>query len=172
MSTLSKLAIAGTTAAGLVGLGYWRSTVIANEANKLETLIDAKMIGFNVSGFIIRLKVGVKNPSERAFDFSFPYIQLFYGKTPIGSSQPIQVVEEFPKGTEHYFGEELIITLRFSDLLFLGVQVLKDLKDGKAELKVGAKATTNTTIFGFVRHTVTYYTDLSIKNLLNNEPAK
>ena len=139
-----------------------RGNQIAADADRLNAVITPMIHGFNAEGFVVRLNVRLQNPTKRDFDFSQPFIEVKYNGNIIGTSQASDKTTNFPAGSENSF-DPIMITIPWTNLLFLGFQVVKDLQSGAAGMIAEAKATSYTTIFLVYRKEVQYSKQITIR---------
>lgn len=143
-------------------IGYITGRNIAQDADRLDAVIVPAIHAMDLEGIKLRVNVKLKNPTKRSFDFSQPFVEIKYNGSTLGSSQASDKVTTFPAGGENSF-EPIMITIPWTNLLFLGWQVVKDLKSGTVGMVCEARATSYTTIFLVYRKQVTYSKEIHIR---------
>jgi len=160
MNTAGKV-ITGAAIGGsaLFAYGYY----LSGEADKLEVEVRTMVHSMDLIKIVVRLDVKLKNPSRNDFDFRQPFVTLKYNTRTLGTSQASEKVTTFAAGQEKFFEEPVMITIPLINLLFLGLQVLKDLREGKAGLKASAHVQTYTTILGVYEKEIERDEEVSIR---------
>jgi hypothetical protein len=106
------------------------------DAERMEINIGSRIHAINPTGMQVGVSVELKNPSGSSFSIRQPFVKLAYQGRTLGSSTPNRDWIEIAAGKETKFG--VIIDLPWTSLVFLGIQVVQKIKQGKFELTLEA----------------------------------
>jgi hypothetical protein len=108
-------------------------------SDELQSIPSAKIHSLNAQGLTIRIDVKLKNPTRNGFKMTYPFLNVLYGKKPMGSSQAVNKVLSIPPNGEVNI-EAIMLTFPLMSLLSLAGTLVKSLNSGEA-VKLNVKMT-------------------------------
>ncbi|MCU0432513.1 MAG: hypothetical protein MUC87_03535 [Bacteroidia bacterium] len=132
LPALLVLAGGGALAAGYVSR-------LKRDADEIQVIVTGRLHSIKTDGVHVMLNVLLKNPTRSDFTFSYPFLTLLsQANATLGASQSDNSEIQLAAQSEQTL-KPLEIVIPLGQVLSLGLEVFKALKDGKAGLQIQVK---------------------------------
>jgi hypothetical protein len=162
------MSLAIFAAAGILAAG--RAYQLKKDADQIQMQVSGAIHSIKADGVRVRLTVRLKNPTKSDFKFTFPFVKLISssGRT-IGSSQADNSEEELKAGEEKTL-KTIMLTFPFREILALGLEFFKSLREGKQGFKIQVVASTYALLLlGTIKHKVEWRDDIILLKTKTDE---
>lgn len=128
------LVIAGS---GVLVAGYVDR--LKKDADDIQVIVTGRMHSIKADGIHVILNVLLKNPTRSDFTFTYPFlILLSNANTALGTSQSENTEIQLTAFSEQQL-KPLEIVIPLAQVLALGLELFKAIKEGKAGLQIRVK---------------------------------
>ena len=144
LPALLVLAGGGVLAAGYVSR-------LKKDANDIQVIVSGRLQSIKTDGVHVLLNVLLKNPTRSDFTFTYPFLTLLSNaNSTLGTSQSDNSEIQLKALSEQAL-KPLEIVIPLAQVLALGLELFKAIKEGKAGLQVKVKVISFTRLlFGTV----------------------